>query len=117
MSEDPDIRAQCAAEELQLLAKRFLAVHGLTQDSISTLKEMVAQETRRFRQDGIDFPRLALLALPRQQSVKFYRRDLDERGIKNVLKELTDEYPDITAEELARAVMSAYPEYARRIMN
>lgn len=117
MSEETDARAQCAAQELQLLARQFLAVNGLTPNTVIRLQEMVRDETRRFRQEGIDFPRLALLALPKQQAVKFYRRDLDEKGIKNVIVELTREFPEITSQEIAAAIMSAYPEYARKILH
>lgn len=113
MTDDPRLESARAdlAEALGLLVAR----HGISRALVDEFLSVEPSFRRHVRAQGIDFPQMTLLLLPRFGAAKLFRRDLEGPGIQRVVINLTVEFPTITAREIAEAVAAAWPEYARKV--
>lgn len=83
----------------------------MTDRLMHRLKVTVADHIIRARQEGIDYPDLVVVWLDQVRAVKLWRADLDRKDIERQLLNLVAEHPDITADEIARAVRASFPGY------
>jgi hypothetical protein len=113
---EDDERMVAAKVALANLLTRYLGDKSITRDTQRDLNELLyifaVDFKRRF---GYTFPRMTGIILPRFGMIHLHRRDLDLEEVQKVIVNLTVEHPTITAEEIAHAIASAWPDYAHRI--
>jgi hypothetical protein len=116
-NEGDDPRAAIAAEKLSKWVANFFAGRSLDPATCDEVQAFVDHRVRMFKERGIDFPRMAALMFPRFGSIKLYRRDLDEKSIRQAIVNATREFPEVTPYEIATAIAFAFPEYMKKVAN
>jgi hypothetical protein len=67
-----------------------------------------------WRVKGVDFPHLVIFAVPRLRIMELWRADLDYASIRTKMMNLVMAAPEVTMQELALALQSAYPDFGQR---
>jgi hypothetical protein len=106
-----DLRANRAASILFERVKHVVAGHVVSRSLIERIERLVRDHRVEASLAGIKFPTMVVLPLPYQGAVQLVRADLDEKGIQTIVLNLTVQYPDVTAPELAAAVHHGFPRF------
>lgn len=100
-----------------MLRTRLSPIMGRPLDAIEIrrLGELLADHRRDCRsQLGVDFPVLAAFVFPRLGQIDLVRADMPQTEIEKTIVNFTVKYPDVTAQEVAFAVTTAFPDYKMR---
>lgn len=100
-----------AARDLSRRVSRRVAGRRVRQGLVDQINLMCRDHRAACRRRGIDFPPLAALVLPRLGVVELVRADHDEAAIQQLVVNLVVKHPTVTSQELALAVMCAFPDY------
>lgn len=84
--------------------------HPLTKPFLDRLFEVVRDHRTYWRNEGVDFPVLVALVVPRLGIVEFKRADLDLESIKVSIVNFVRFHPNATMEEVVTAFRTAYPD-------
>lgn len=79
---------------------------------VKEIEKTVKEHRSTWMLRGVVLPKLAVVVLPNTGRVYVYRADLDRKGIQAVVMGLKKLHPQMSVEELARAMFRAYPDYA-----
>lgn len=106
-------------ESEQKLLTACIMVTALGQDmndaTVQRIEEIIVDHRTRLRTQGLDFPELVPIVLPRNGTVDVVVRDMDIRGIEVTIVNLTRKYPSVSREDLAFGIGRAFPEYVKRV--
>lgn len=110
MTETDDPRIGQAVRQLVARLAKFRGA-PLRKETFDDINALVKDHRRQCRMHGIDFPHLTALVLTGVGAIEMVRKDLDLKGVQTIVVNLTRRYPQVTPEELARAVGWAFPWY------
>lgn len=114
MSDDETIDPRLA-ESKDVLAEKLAAFcrgRPLDRQLLHDAEDLYARHRTTARLDGIDFPQMVLVVMDVQRRLRFVRRDLDARGIDNLIVELAQSQgADYDPAEVARAIRRAFPHH------
>lgn len=102
--------AQLAANELQELLGRYLGA-PLTSNEVERLERDVNELGVKWRNQGVDFAQLRVLALPGRGFVMVVRADAEHEQIQRYVQAMQRARPQATAIELAHAIRRVFPDY------
>lgn len=105
--ENPRLRIFIDEMTRKCMVIASLAVNGGMMVEIGRLLQ--AEEKRCWNELGIKLPPLTAFYLRRFGRLKIYRFDIEPIGIRNVVLNLTEEFPTITMAEIVSAVSQAWP--------
>lgn len=77
---------------------------------IDKLKEELKDHRASWRAQGVDFPQMVILAIPRLGVLDFARADLDIASIRIKIVNTVRMTPQATMQEIVEAFMAAYPD-------
>jgi len=81
----------------------------VTELTLNAIQDELARHRITCRRNGVDFPEVVVIGLPRSNTIYVRRRDLNKDGIANLVIHMTKADPPPTAEEIAIAIHRAYP--------
>lgn len=103
-----------AKDDLQRMITKHVVGRNVTLPEVRRLMEMVDHHRSNWRARGVDFPRLTLFVVPRLGYLKLVAADLDMKAVQTHVLNATVEQPEVTPQELAEAVNSAWPHLRGR---
>ncbi len=111
-----DVRMQVACNQLAARLEQFRN-KALNKELIDDIQRVVKQHRAESKlRDGLDFPELTPMIVPRLGTLHLVRRDLRVRDVAVVLQNITAMYPTVTSAELAQAVRWAFPAYVKALL-
>lgn len=111
-SEFQEARLNDAAQRLGALVTNLVAGRLLDRTTINGVRDIVQEFCRVSRQrDRITMPDLDVIGFARIGAIEIVRRDWEREAVQNWIVNCTVKYPDINAEEIARAVAGTWPDY------
>lgn len=114
MAEISDVEPRLAASVKELARKlaEFCVRRELDTQTVHDATDLCERHRTAARLRGIDFPEMVLVVLDRQKKLRFVRRDLDERGVDNLVVELAQmQGGNYDPAEIARAIRRAFPHH------
>ncbi len=107
---DVDPRLAASVKKLSINLAELCAGRDLDTQTIHDATDLCERHCTAARLCGIDFPEMVLVVLDVQKKLRFVRRDLDERGIDNLVVELAQaQGNNYDPAEIARAIRRAFP--------
>jgi hypothetical protein len=106
-----ELRANRAASILYERVRVLVSGNQINRAMVAIVEKAVSDHRIEAILAGISFPTLVVLPLPAQGAVQLVRADLDEKGIQTIVLNLTVQYPEVTAGELAAAVRHGFPDF------
>lgn len=105
---DPLMRLSEAA-----LAVRLQVFNGasLSSETFHQLNELLIDHRTRCRQQGVNFPVLAALVVPRLSVISLVNAELEGDALRIRIVGFARQNPKATAREVAQAVKWAFPDY------
>jgi hypothetical protein len=104
----PDMIA--AAKDLAQLVGRLRALHGnrITGGLLTDAKQLILDHRTHCRQQGIQFPVMVMVVVPRLGILELARADLDISSIAQQVVNFTSAHPTVTPGEIAEAIIGAW---------
>ena len=111
MIDDPNDHIMQAASHDLLTRINYLKERRRVIDRalLHEIKEAITDHRTHCRLQGINFPPLVPLLLPRLGRIAMMREDSDPADIRRVVVKLARDNPTITAEDIATALKHAFP--------
>lgn len=109
-----EARVNHAAQQLFERLRGFTG-RQLTSTTVHDIRVLVKDHRQQCKLRGIPFPELVPLVLTKSGVIELVRRDLEPASIQTIIVNLTVKYPTVSADEIAQAVMWAFPQYQRRL--
>lgn len=78
-------------------------------ESLQMLHDFIEEHRINARRRGVNFPALTALVIPRLGWIKIVRLELNEVNIRRAVIGLLRECPNVSREEIAKAVKRAWP--------
>lgn len=98
---------------MRVLLQRMRADSGVPLDrgSVRDISTLVKDHRRECRSRGIAFPELVPLVLTGVGKIEFVRKDLERQHLQMHVNALAKKYPGVTPQEIAQAIVWAFPWY------
>lgn len=110
ITDETDPRMVAAAQELGRQIERISRLFPRwTPAMFHRMRQFVKEHRTRCRQEGLDFPPMTFMLIPRFERIALIREDLDLAGIRSQIIALARQLPGVTAPELYAAVRHAFP--------
>lgn len=109
--DDESEEMQFAVKKLDALLSDHIGNTRVTMASMHRMVEIIKEHHAWARIQGIDFPVLRALIVPRLNVVKLVRADLDRKSIYNQINNFQVDYPAATVDEVRKAFKSAFPDF------
>lgn len=114
-ADDQSFKQALAEKELHRRLKVFMH-KPMTLGTMQAIDTMVHDFAVDQRKRGVDFPQLTAIIVPERGLIRLAARDLDQKGIGAHILSLVRLCPQITKDELARAIRRAWPDYNPEII-
>jgi hypothetical protein len=104
----PEMRR--AAAELRVVLQRFVG-ERLSGPTFAAMDGVIAEHCSKWRKNGVHFPELAALVIPRLRVVDLVNRELSGRALEIRIVGFARRHPSAAPQEIADAVRWAFPHY------
>lgn len=82
---------------------------------VDKIDRVVKDHRATWRLRGVDVPEMVAVVFPHYGFVEVLRRDLEPDGIQSAVVGFVRKFPDMTKEELATAMLRAFPDYVTKL--
>lgn len=110
MVSEEDARANKSAGELHEKLMTFCRGRLLSTGVYDNIVDIVKDHATRARLDGIKFPDMVVIAMPKCGGVEVVRADLDPKSIQTTIYNLALKY-QTDATDIAFGIRRAFPDY------
>lgn len=110
ITDENDPRMRAAEAQLLTMLGLFTGTK-LSNETFQQLNNMLLDHRTRWRQEGVDFPVLAALVIPRLSVVDLVNAELEGDALRVRIVGFVRRHPLARMEEVAQAVKWAFPDY------
>lgn len=112
---DDDRRLAKANGVLFARLKVHLMGKDMTQQLYDSMLTLIDDHRFQCNMRGIAFPRLVAVWLDGVRAVKIVRADIDAKSLQVAIVNWTREHPDVTVDEIVRALKRHFPGYVSHV--
>ena len=105
---DPLMILSASALETRL---RVFTGKELSRETLHQINDLIMDHRTRCRQQGVDFPALAALVVPRLSIIDLVNAELEGDALRLRIVGFVRRHPNATSAEVAHAVKWAFPDY------